>query len=184
MKHHQETGNRSGRRLFSVNFQRWILFPVLAAALCVAPGLPSPAAALKSGDAFPSTVVSDRQGKPVTLPEDFKGQVVIVHFWATWCPFCIKEIRALESIHGTYRGKGLAALSVNVGEDNQTVAAFLKNETVSYPILMDRSSEAARKCGVTGLPMTFILDRNGVIKYKILGEINKSGLERLVATLF
>jgi len=184
MKHHQGTGNRSGRRLFSANLKKWFLFPALAAALCLAPGLSSPAAALKSGDAFPKTAVTDREGKPVTLPEDFKGQVVLVHFWATWCPFCIKEIRALESIYGMYREKGLTALSVNVGEDNQTIAAFLKNETVSYPILMDRNSEAARKCGVTGLPMTFICDRNGVIKYKILGEINKSGLERLVATLF
>jgi peroxiredoxin len=163
---------------------RWLAAMVLAAILTLLPGLPCFAAALKSGDAFPRTAVSDRQGNPVTLPDDFKGKVVVIHFWASWCPFCIKEIRALESIYGAYKEKGLMPFSVNVGEDNQTIASFLKNDTVSYPILMDRNSEAARQCGVTGLPMTFICDRNGVIKYKIIGEINKSGLERLLGSMF
>jgi peroxiredoxin len=184
MKPNRKTRSHSRSRLFTRHFQLWFLLPALAVTLFLPPGLPSADAALKIGDAFPKTAVSDRQGKPVTLPDDFKGQVVLIHFWATWCPFCIKEIRALESIYGSYKEKGLVPFSVNVGEDNQTIAAFLKNETVTYPIFMDRNSEAARQCGVTGLPMTFICDRNGVIKFKILGEINKSGLERLLATMF
>ena len=184
MNRNPNTCNPSWRRLFTGHFQRWFLLPVLVVALFLPPGLPTADAALKIGDAFPKTAVSDRQGKPVALPDDFKGKVVLIHFWATWCPFCIKEIRALESIYGAYREKGLMSFSVNVGEDNQTIAAFLKNETVTYPILMDRNSEAARQCGVTGLPTTFICDRNGVIKYKIIGEINKSGLERLLASMF
>ena len=184
MNHSRKTGRRFWRGLFTGHFQRCFFLPALAVVLFLPPGRPSAEAALKIGDAFPQTVVSDRQGKPVTLPDDFRGQVVLIHFWATWCPFCIKELRALESLYGTYKEKGFAAFSVNVGEDDQTIAAFLKNETVTYPILMDRNSEAARQCGVTGLPMTFICDRNGVIKFKIIGEINKSGLERLLATLF
>jgi peroxiredoxin len=184
MNRNPNTCNPSWRRLFTGHFQRWFLLPVMVVALFLPPGLPTADAALKIGDAFPKTAVSDRQGKPVALPDVFKGKVVLIHFWATWCPFCIKEIRALESIYGLYREKGLVPFSVNVGEDNQTIAAFLKNETVTYPILMDRNSEAARQCGVTGLPTTFICDRNGVIKYKIIGEINKSGLERLLASMF
>ena len=184
MNHNRKTRNPSWRRLSTGHFQRWFLLPVLVVALFLPPGLPTADAALKIGDAFPNAVVSDRQGKPVALPDDFKGRVVLIHFWATWCPFCIKEIRALESIYGIYKDWGLVPCSVNVGEDNQTIAAFLKNETVTYPILMDRNSEAARQCGVTGLPTTFICDRNGVIKYKIIGEINKSGLERLLASMF
>jgi peroxiredoxin len=184
MKHNRKPGRHSWTVLLAGHLQRRFILPVLVVALSLAPGLPTAAAGLKSGDAFPKTAVSDRQGKPVALPDDFKGQVVLIHFWASWCPFCIKEIRALESIYGIYKEKGLMPFSVNVGEDNQTIAAFLKNETVSYPILMDRNSEAAKQCGVTGLPMTFICDRNGVIKFKIIGEINKSGLERLLASLF
>jgi len=184
MNHHRKTSNYSWRRLFAEPFQPWFLLPVLVVALFLPPGLPTADAALKTGDAFPKTAVSDRQGKPVALPDDFKGKVVLIHFWATWCPFCIKEIRALESMYGLYRDKGLMPFSVNVGEDNQTIAAFLKNETISYPILMDPNSEAARQCGVTGLPTTFICDRNGLIKFKIIGEITKSGLERLLASLF
>jgi peroxiredoxin len=156
----------------------------LAAALALAAVSLCFAAALKTGDAFPRTAVTDRQGNPVTLPDDFKGKVVVIHFWATWCPFCIKEIRALESLYGIYREKGLMPFSVNVGEDNAAIAAFLKNDTVSYPILMDRNSAAARQCGVTGLPTTFICDPSGVIRYKIIGEINKNGLERLLGSLF
>jgi peroxiredoxin len=163
---------------------RWIFAATLAIALLLPPRVPTADAALRIGDAFPKTGVSDRQGNPVALPHDFKGKVVLIHFWATWCPFCIKEIRALESIYGNYREKDFVPFSVNVGEDNPTIAAFLKNETVTYPILMDRNSEAARQLGVTGLPMTFICDRNGVIKFKIIGEITKSGLERLLGSMF
>jgi peroxiredoxin len=184
MNHNRKTRNHSRSRLLPWHFRRWLLLPVLAATLFLPPGLPIAAAALKIGDTFPKIAVSDRQGKPVALPDDFRGKVALIHFWATWCPFCIKEIQALESIYGVYREKGLVPFSVNVGEDNQTIAAFLKNETATYPILMDRNSEAARQCGVTGLPTTFICDRNGVIKFKIIGEINKNGLERLLATMF
>ena len=184
MNPNRKTADRFWRRVFIWHFQRWVLLPVLVAALFLPPGLPTAAAALKIGDAFPKTAVSDRQGKPVVLPDDFTGKVVLIHYWATWCPFCIKEIRALESLYGSYREKGFLPLSVNVGEDSQTIASFLKNEPISYRVLMDRNSEAARQCGVTGLPTTFICDRNGVIKFKVIGEINKSGLERLLATLF
>jgi peroxiredoxin len=163
---------------------RWIFAAAVSIALLLPPRVPTADAALRIGDAFPNTAISNRQGKPVVLPDEVTGQVVLIHFWATWCPFCIKEIRALESIYGSYREKGFAAFSVNVGEDDQTIAAFLKNETISYPILMDRDSEAARQCGVTGLPTTFICDRNGVIKFKIIGEITKSGLERLLGSMF
>jgi thiol-disulfide isomerase/thioredoxin len=127
MNHNRKTSDHSWRKLFTGHFQRWFLLPVLVVALFLPPGLPTADAALKIGDAFPKTAVSDRQGKPVALPDDFKGKVVLIHFWATWCPFCIKEIRALESIYGLYREKGLVPFSVNVGEDNQTIAAFLKN---------------------------------------------------------
>jgi peroxiredoxin len=168
---------------FTRIYKGWLVVPVLASFLFPSPLLQTADAALKTGDAFPKTTVSDRLGKSVALPDDFKGQVVLIHFWATWCPFCIKEIRALESIYGIYREKGLVPFSVNVGEDNQTIASFLKKDTVTYPILMDPDSEAARQCGVTGLPTTFICDRNGVIKYKIIGEITKTGIERLLATL-
>jgi cytochrome c biogenesis protein CcmG, thiol:disulfide interchange protein DsbE len=165
------------------HLKRWLVLPVLTVSLILPPVPPAAGAALKSGDAFPKTALADRAGMPVTLPDDVKGKVVLIHFWATWCPFCIKEIRALETIYGMYRDKGLVPFSVNVGEDNQTVASFLKSETVSYPILMDRNSEAARQVGVTGLPTTFICGRDGVIRFKIIGEINKGGLERLLATL-
>lgn len=183
MNRNRKTANRFWRRVFTGHFPRWFLLPVLAVAFFLTPGLPTADAALKIGDAFPKTAVSDRQGKPVALPDDFKGKVVLIHFWATWCPFCIKEIRAIETLYGAYREKGLVSISVNVGEDDPTIASFLKSETISYHILMDRNSEAARQCGVTGLPTTFICDREGVIKFKIIGEINKSGLERLLKTV-
>ncbi len=173
-------GNESPR---TAMLRRLAAGALLVAALVSMAELQSAQAALKSGDRFPKIAVTDGQGKPVSLPDDFKGQVVLIHFWATWCPFCIKEIRALESLYGSYREKGFLPLSVNVGEDSQTISSFLKNEPISYRLLMDRNSEAARQAGVTGLPTTFICDRNGIVKFKIIGEINKSGLERLLATL-
>jgi cytochrome c biogenesis protein CcmG, thiol:disulfide interchange protein DsbE len=90
---------------------------------------------------------------------------------------------ALESLFGEYRDRGVIPVSVNVGEPQDAVMDALRSRTVSYPILLDTDSAAARVYGVVGLPTTFVLDRKGFTAVKVLGEIDRDGLRRVLSGL-
>jgi peroxiredoxin len=140
-------------------------------------------AALRAGDTPQSVTLPALDGSPVKLPDEYKGKIVVVHFWASWCSYCIKEIDALEALFGQHREHGLVPVSVNVGETQAAASSFLRGRNVTYPILLDPSSSTARRYGVTGIPTTFILDRDGAIRFKILGEINRESLRRILSGL-
>ncbi|MBI5585131.1 MAG: TlpA family protein disulfide reductase [Deltaproteobacteria bacterium] len=140
-------------------------------------------AALKVGDLLPQAVLLDRQGLKVTLPGDLKGGVGLLHFWASWCPYCLKEIMAVEALYQSYKSKGFRPYSINVGENLSAVEAYISSIRVSYSIPLDTDSSTAKKYGITGIPTTFITDRGGLIRYRILGEINKEGLHKLISAL-
>jgi cytochrome c biogenesis protein CcmG, thiol:disulfide interchange protein DsbE len=139
--------------------------------------------ALKIGDIPPRTDLLDLKGQKVSLPGDFKGQVGLLHFWASWCPYCRKEFMAIESLFQQYKNKGFRPYSINVGENTVAIEAYLVNLKVSYSIPLDADSSTARRYGITGIPTTLIVDRGGLIRHKILGEINQDGLHKLVSTL-
>ena len=140
-------------------------------------------AAPRSGDILPKVTITDLKGANVTIPDAFKGKVAVIHFFATWCAYCPKEVAALGSLVRKYEGKGVIACSVDVGESRNEVVSFALEQRVSYPLLLDPSSSAAKQYGVTGIPTTYILDRSGVVRFKILGEITVEGLDRIVRTL-
>jgi peroxiredoxin len=158
-------------------FLRYLLVPA-AATLGLAPRAD---AALKTGDRPKDVTLADLTGAQVALPGAYAGRVLLVHFWATWCPYCIKEIDALESLFGQYRERGFAPVSVNVGETKAAAGEYLRERKVTYPILLDTDSTTARLYGVTGIPTTFILDRSGAIRFKVLGELNRDGLRRILS---
>jgi thiol-disulfide isomerase/thioredoxin len=125
----------------------------------------------------------DLKGNLVSLPDGFKGKIVLIHFWASWCPYCIKEMVAIESLVLKFKGKGLAPFSINVGDRKVVAETYVAPLKISYSILLDPKSLTARKYGVTGIPTTFILDRQGILRFKIPGEIDQKGLDRLLAKL-
>jgi cytochrome c biogenesis protein CcmG, thiol:disulfide interchange protein DsbE len=139
--------------------------------------------ALKIGEAPPRADLLDLKGQKVSLPGDFKGQVGLLHFWASWCPYCRKEIMAIESLFQQFKNKGFRPFSINVGENPVAIEAYLVNLKVSYSIPLDADSVAAKRYRITGIPTTLIVDRGGLIRFKILGEINQAGLHKLVSTL-
>jgi cytochrome c biogenesis protein CcmG, thiol:disulfide interchange protein DsbE len=139
--------------------------------------------ALKIGDPFPKFSLADLQGAQVTLPDDAAGKIAVIHFWASWCPLCIREMNAMQAVWETYREKGMIAYSIDVGETAEAARAYLQKTDAKYTIPLDTTSTVARQCGVNSIPTTFICDRSGKIRYKILGEINRTGLEKLVSTL-
>jgi len=140
-------------------------------------------AAFRVGDVPSRVTLSDLRGNSVVVPSDFKGRVVMIHFWASWCPTCRGEMMALESLYGTYGRKGATPCSIGIGEKRETAVSYLKSVTVSYPVLLDPDSSTRKPFGVAGIPSYFVLDREGAIRYKILGKADPKGLDRLVRAL-
>ncbi len=138
---------------------------------------------LRVGDIPPSVVLKDLKGNSVALPSALKGKVALVHFWASWCSSCRPEMIVLESLYGTYRNAAVVPCSINVGERREAAESYLKGMKVTYPILLDQTSSVARQYNVSGIPTTYVLNRECVIRHKIVGEINREGLERIVRTI-
>ncbi len=135
---------------------------------------------LKVGEAPPTFTLSMLRGDQVSLQDDFKDKVVMVRFWADWCPFCEEEMKAIEPIYKKYREKGFVILAINVAQSVKTVKKYVNRLGLSYPILLDSDSATAKKYGVAGLPTTFILDRGGIVREKLLGEASGEIFETLI----
>lgn len=103
---------------------------------------------------------------------DYRGHVVAVNFWATWCPPCRKELPSMQETYKALKKTGFRIIGVNVGENWDTVASFLANLSLTYPIVLDTDSSAMEKWNIIGLPTTFIVDKKGRIIYKIAGGRN------------
>ncbi len=153
----------------------------LALVLCAAGSLA--AAPLRVGDAAPPWELPNLAGDPVALPADLRGKVVVLHFWASWCPSCVAEMNALKDLVASPPVPGFVPYSINVAEAPAAIEAYIKPLALSYEILRDKDSATAKAYGVTGLPTTFILDREGRIRYKILGEIKLASLRKLLQTV-
>ena len=170
--HRKEPGTDSIRRACML---------ALAAAFLLAAqsGRAADRVVLKIGDPPPTFALPDLDGRTVTVPADLRGKAVIVHFWADWCPFCLEEMPALESLYRQYRDKGLVIVAVNVGQSAAAARAYTQRVGISYPVVLDGESRTAKQYGVLGLPRTFFLDRKGLIKYKLLGEASADTLRKL-----
>ncbi len=123
---------------------------------------------LANGDPAPTFTLQSLSDGDLGLPQS--GKLVAVRFWADWCPFCESEMQAIEPAYQQLRKQGLVILAVNVRQDRATAQAFMDKLEVSYPVLLDQEGEVARTYGVTGLPTTYLIDRDGRLSGRILGE--------------
>jgi thiol-disulfide isomerase/thioredoxin len=114
-------------------------------------------------DSAPALELQDLQGHPRTLNE-FRGRVVLVHFWASWCGPCKAELPALNAFGQRYEARGLTVLAVNVGESPRAITRFLANKSVPGLVLQDGRSDTFNAWGARGIPTTFLLDRAGTVR--------------------
>jgi thiol-disulfide isomerase/thioredoxin len=121
--------------------------------------------------ATPSLALKDLDGKTRNL-NDFRGKVVVVNFMATWCGPCVEEMPSLQKLRERYRGKGLEVIAVNTGEAETKVSNFAQGLKIKFPVLLDIEEDAKAAWKVYGLPATFIVDTEGKIAYRVLGEID------------
>jgi peroxiredoxin len=132
------------------------------AAALAALALALPALADPSGPA-PAFTLAAKGGADVSLSQ-FKGQVVMLNFWASWCGPCRQEMPLLESIYKKYNKLGFTMIGVNVEPDSKAADAWLKETPVSFPILYDRDSKVSKLYDVEGMPSTVIIDRSGKLR--------------------
>lgn len=130
--------------------------------------------------ATPPLALHDLGGKDVDL-RGLAGRVVVVNFWATWCEPCIAEMPSLQRLRERLRGKPLEVLAVNYAESPEKVKAFLRKSRIDLPVLLDPSKEAADAWNAKGLPMTFVVDRAGKVRFWIFGERDWNAGESLAA---
>jgi thiol-disulfide isomerase/thioredoxin len=112
-----------------------------------------------------------------------RGQVVLVNFWATWCVPCRTEMPVLQSVYAEHRAEGFTIIAINVAEDKDTVAPFAKEFNLTFPILLDRNTVVSNSFSVSGLPTSFFIDRNGVIRAVYLGAMYRAYVESQLAPL-
>jgi peroxiredoxin len=139
--------------------------------------------ALRIGENLPSITFAGVTGTPLRVPDNMKGQVIILHFWQIGCASCGLDIPALDQLYGKYRSKGLTVLAVNVGQQKETVKGFAAALKISYPILLDVDRRSSALYDVTDVPRTYIIDRNSVIRYRIIGSAKPDVLKKLILSV-
>jgi len=102
----------------------------------------------------------------------FKGKVIFLNFWATWCGPCRVEMPSMESLYKKFNDKGLEILAVNCAEDKAAVSSFMKNEGFTFPVLLDLDGRVSINYGIQSIPTTFLIDRGGMIILRLVGSID------------
>ncbi len=120
--------------------------------------------------AAPDFALSDTDGKQHRL-SDYRGKVVAINFWATWCPPCLREMPSMQRLWERWKEKHFVILAIDVGEDDETVFRFTVelDTPLEFPLLLDREGKIVAQWQVLGLPTTFIVDKQGRIAYRAVG---------------
>jgi len=132
----------------------------------------------------PDFSLTDLDGETHRL-SDYLGKVVVINFWATWCPPCRAEMPSMQRAWEILKPKGIIMLGIDVGEDEDTIFTFTANYPVEFPLLMDQDSSTISDWPVRGLPTTFIVDPQGRIIYRAIGgrEWDEPGLLAAIEAL-
>jgi len=144
---------------------------------------PTPVSTADVGQAAPPLKLPLAGGGGDLNLAHYRGSVVVLNFWATWCVPCRSEMPVFERAQQQYRANGLVVLGVDFQENDDDVLAYLREIGVTFPSAIDRSGEVARAWRATGLPTTFLIDRQGIIRDVRVGAFTDAMLEERLAKL-
>ena len=150
--------------------------PAMIAVLAVMVILSTDLSAGLEQSAAPDFTLKSTDGKNVRLSE-YRGDVVLINFWASWCGPCRQEMPLLSELHDRYQSLGFTVLGINVEEDSSGARRLLGKMPVSFPILLDNTSTVSKQYDVIAMPSTVLVDRDGNMRYLHKGY--KPGLEDL-----
>jgi peroxiredoxin len=130
----------------------------------------------------PQLALTDLQGKPVSI-EDYRGQVILVNNWATWCPPCKTEMPELQAYYTAHTTEGFVVVAIESGEPADQVTFFVQEYRMSFPIWLDPQSTALEIFQNWNLPNSYVIDRDGIVRLSWTGGINQLTLEQYVTPL-
>ena len=165
------------RTVRSVNFQSLILIVLILVGIGIIVLLqlkdssfnPWGKPLLGKGVPAPNFTFPGLDGKKVSLA-DFKGKVVLLNIWATWCAPCVAEMPSMEKLYQELKDEGFELLAVNVDESGaETVAPFMEKHKLGFPVLLDPRGDIKNLYLTTGIPESFIIDKHGIIVEKVVG---------------
>jgi peroxiredoxin len=139
-------------------------------------------AALKVGESAPDFQRADLDGKQLAL-SSYRGRVVLLNFWATWCEPCRDEMPVFSSWQSKLQAKGLRVVGISMDDDAGQVKKFLKQYPVSYPIAMGDAALAKQLGGVLGLPLSYLIDAQGKVVARYQGEVDLPTLQMKIESL-
>lgn len=131
---------------------------------------PKPGPAARIGSPAPDFTLIEIQGKNWTLAE-LKGKVVFLHFWATWCPSCREELPAIQRLHASLPEEQVVILTVLYNDDPSRAKYMAGQIGATFPVTVDPDGLAAKAYGLTGVPETYIIDQQGILREKIIGAL-------------
>lgn len=177
------TSKRRQSTLTATHIVSLLVFVVLLAAVMILAISLDRGAEAESRTLAPAFELTGLDGSRVSL-QDYRGLVVLLNFWATWCPPCRSEMPDLNAYQQQHRAQGFALVAINMGEDSATVRAFMAENDLHFPVLLDTNGSVYDRYGAQALPTSFIIGRDGtLIKAYPAGTIAREQLERDITPL-
>ena len=138
-----------------------------------------------TGGSAPSLSLEDLDGRPHSL-ETYRGKVVLVNFWATWCEPCRDEMPSIERLRSSLDGRPFVVLAVNLAEPTSRIRRYLEKVPVGFTVLQDRDTSTAKAWKARILPATYVIGPDGKIRYSYVGELDWSQekVRRTIVSLF
>jgi len=124
---------------------------------------------IKDRSSAPGFTLPAPGGRKISL-DDYRGKVVLLNFWATWCPDCRTEMPAMDRLYRDFKGQGFEIVAVNVKDKREDALAFIKKNKISYPIMMDPEGDVGLLYGAFAMPTTYLIDRRGVVLARMWGS--------------
>jgi len=163
---------------------KYLKLPILALLVSVPLSGCNKPSGFQIGDQAPAVSLNDFNGKTVLMPEAFKGKVVLLRFWSIDCGFCDKKmLSVLEDFYQKYKDQGFIPVAVNESQLVKTDERLKNYDHLTYPMLVDEYGLVAKRFGVIGLPTTFVIDGQGIVRDKITGEAGSEEFEKFFTTI-
>ncbi len=140
----------------------------------------------KLGEPSPRIELYDLKGKRVAIQDELRGKIVVIRFWRDCCSYNINEMSRVTQIYRKYEEKGLRVVTIHTGGTRDAAEDFVSKLKISFPVLLDPDSKTAKHYGISELPCTFIVDREGVIRGKIIGPVEgpvRPAYEKIITPL-
>ncbi len=157
----------------------WIWLTRVPAPVALAPARPLPLA----GRPAPDFTLPQPGGGELTLA-DLRGKAVVLNFWASWCGPCEAEMPELQEAARKYGEQGLVVLGVNQGEPEEIVVDYLERLGITFPIVLDEAVQVSELYRVNSLPTTFFIDRDGILRDQVIGQMNTAVLQQRLRSIY